>query len=52
MTNYADEEEQKGNLSEVAKKIIQKTGKKGTLFAIIKFHVFGERHEETENIEL
>ena len=52
MIRYADDEEQKGNLGQVAKKIIQKTGKHGTLFAMIKFHFFGERDSETENIEI
>jgi hypothetical protein len=52
MVKYAEEENQHGCLGNVAKKVIQKTGKPGTLFAIIKYHLFGEEHQETEYIEL
>ena len=50
MVKYAEVEQRKGNLGDLAKKIIKKTGKSGTIFAIIKFHLFGERHSDTENI--
>jgi len=52
MVHYAENEDQKGNLGNIAKKIIMKTGRPGTMFAIIKFHLFGEIDHETENIEI
>lgn len=52
MIRYAEDEEQKGNLGLIAKNIIKKTGTKGTLFSIMKFHLFGDRDQEVENIEV
>lgn len=52
MIKFAEDEEQKGNLGLIAKNIIKRTGAKGTLFSIMKFHLFGDRDQEVENIEV
>jgi hypothetical protein len=49
---YAREEEQKGNLGAISKQIILKTGAPGSLFKVLKFHLFGERDTEIDDIEL
>jgi len=49
---YAREEEQKGNLGAVSRQIITKTGAPGTVFKVLKFHLFGERDKEIDEIEL
>ena len=49
---YCREEEQKGNLGSITKQIISKTGSSGTIFKVLKFHLFGERDKEIDDIEL
>ena len=52
MLTYAQEEEIKGNLNKIVKRIIMKTGAPGKLFKSIKFHLFGLRDSEIEQIEI
>ena len=52
MVKYAKNEDQRGHLGPIAKKIIKKTGTKGTMFSVLKFHLFGERDQNVENIEI
>ena len=52
IVKYVKEEEQKGNLGQLSKQIIMKTGAQGTIFKVIKYHLFGERDKEIEDIEL
>lgn len=49
---YTRDEEQKGNLGAISKQIIMKTGAPGTIFKVLKFHLFGERDKEIDHIEL
>ena len=49
---YAREEEQKGNLGALSKQIIMKTGAPSSIFKVLKFHLFGERDKEIDDIEL
>ena len=53
MIKYVKEEEQKGNVGPVVKKIISKTGsnKNGCMvFTIVKYHLFGDRVKWIDDI--
>ena len=52
MIQYAQEQEIIGNLGQTVRRIIMKTGAPGKLFKSIKFHLFGLRDNEMEQIEI
>ena len=48
---YATQEEAKGNIGYIARKIITKTGsKQSQMFGVIKCHLFGQRNKWVEDI--
>jgi hypothetical protein len=52
IVKFLKDEEQKGNLGALSKHIIMKTGAPGTIFKVVKYHLFGVRDPEIEDIEL
>ena len=52
MLKYAQDQEMRGNLDRLVKRVIMKTGAPGKLFKSIKFHLFGLRDTEVEQIEI
>ena len=50
---YATQEEAKGNIGYIARKIITKTGsKQSQMFGVIKCHLFGQRNKWVEDIKI
>jgi len=47
---YAIEQKGKGNIGPISRYIIQNTGATGKMFQVVKLHLFGEQHDDIDEI--